>query len=114
VLSTWDAQLGNPTPFGVGNLGMGCIDCGGTCTKPKNGVSGLLEDLSPFTSLLVHLVMAGLAISLFRYVFLSPESGYGKRRADMARTGKRLAQAQAQHTTARARPRLRPGPFAGN
>lgn len=122
TLSPWERQLDYPRPIqglnglsGLGAFGLGCADCGGTCCaskKPNGGGLGMgnwsenftasLNQAAPFTSLLLHLMVLGLAVSAFKWLFLSEDSGYGARRQritrarrDVERAGRNLKQAQS-------------------
>lgn len=94
TINAWDTRL---TGLSGG--------CGGKCScdgKCSGGLGDMVSDAGPFTSLIVHLAMAGLAISLFKYAFLSPSSGYGARRASIARAEGAVTKARAR------RPKLHP------
>jgi hypothetical protein len=93
TINLWDSQLPGNVRAGHG-VGVGV------------GVSGISEDLtatfgamSPVTSLLVHLAFVGLAVSLFHYAFLSPDSGYGERRVRVKRARKQLQDTEQSKVT---------------
>lgn len=51
---------------GMGDCGCGCDGAPGGC---RDGLSGLLDDVAPFTSLAIHLAAAWVAWNVFRMVF---------------------------------------------
>lgn len=55
---------------GMGDCGCSCKGAPGGCRGGMSGLSGLLDDAAPFTSLVLHLGAAWLAYQLFRLVFV--------------------------------------------
>lgn len=111
TLNTWDRQLENPGPItglsGMG-LGLGCAECGGTCGGKNTGMSGWMDELSPFTSLLLHLGAAYIAYRMFKMIFLA---GPAKERNDAIAHAKRrraraISAGDAAVKRAKRRPRL--------
>ena len=113
VLNPWERQLDFPRPI-QGLAGLGCADCGGTCCDAKKKNSGgpglgnwsenltqTLGQASPFSSLLVHLLLLGLAVSAFKWLFLSEDSAYGARRAAIRKYQGRYDKAKQELATAK-------------
>lgn len=114
MLSPWEQKLENPGRIaGLGGLGLGCADCGGTCGGKNKGLAGWMDELSPFTSLLLHLGAAYIAYKMFRMIFYA---GPAKERREAiahakGRRAKAVAAGDAAVKRAKARPRLTAASF---
>lgn len=131
TLTQWDNRLEHPAPiaglFGLGGLGLGCADCGGTCcggNKPNNGVGsldlsavfgsmppqpqapGLLSSTYSVTSLLLHVAAAYIGYKILKMMFFGEPAK--QRRAGIAHAKQRRTRAIAAGNDAVRRARRRP------
>lgn len=81
--------------LGLAGCGGGC-GCDGKCGGGGGGLGDMISDAGPVASLVIHIGMALLAVSAFKYAFTSTSSGFGARRASIARAQAGVSKAQAK------------------